>query len=117
MLVHNFYHLVALSFLAGSQSRKGVLEDGVGEMFLVVFFGDVGYIIFQRHRHSLHHCFAFLIVQHTVHFGVFSRGVGVLFEKASNSGGSLITAAARFDMGLHLLLVVFDLGGFADDYL
>ena len=47
---------------------------------------------------------------------VFSGYVPIFFEEALDAGGALVDAAAGLDVGLHLLLVVFDRGHFAHDY-
>lgn len=77
--------------------------------------GDVGNVVLQSYRDPFHHRLALLVIKHTVHLGLLSWRVRVLFEEAADAGDALITATARLHMGLHLLLVILDLGSLADD--
>lgn len=81
----------------------------------MIFPRDVGDIVLQCNRNPFNHRLALLVIKHTVHLGFFSRRVRILFEEASDASDTLIAAAARLDMGLHLLFVVFDLGGLTND--
>ena len=76
--------------------------------------GDVGDVVFQSNRNPFHHRLSLLVIKHAVHLGLLSGRVGVLFEETADAGDALIAAATRFNVGLHLLLVVLDFGSLTD---
>ncbi len=115
--VENFNNVLSFSLLSDSQSRKRFLEDVVGKGFFSSLGAGVGDLVEKRYVYAFDFAFSLGIVEFTVDSGVFSGGVSIFFEVALDASGSLVDAAARSHVGLHLLLVVFDGSRLSDDYL
>ena len=74
----------------------------------MVVFRSVGDFVYQLDRDLGDVGSALFGINAAVHVGVFSGTVAVLFKIAEDFGGALIETAAGFDVGDHLLFVVFD---------
>jgi hypothetical protein len=60
----------------------------------MVVLRNIGHLILQSHRNPLNGSFTFLVVEDAVHFSLISGRIGILLKEASDSGDSLVAAAA-----------------------
>jgi len=83
----------------------------------MIFSGYISNFIFKCNWYILYLRFSLFVVNYAIHFSIFSRWIGVLFEEATNTSGALVATAAWCDVSLHFLLVVFYSSCLANHYL
>lgn len=116
-VVNYLYNLLSLHLLTFAQPREVSLENNIRENFLMVLFGCIGNLIDKFYSNFCYICLTFPSIKNTENFSIFSWTISILFEKALNSGNSLIYTTARLNVSLNGLLLVFNCLSFSNDNL
>ena len=77
---------------------------------------SVGNLIFKCYRNPLHFSFSLLVIDYTVHFGIFPWSISIFLKKASNSSHALVTATTTLNMRFYLLLIIVDRCSLANNH-
>ena len=106
--IDNFYHILSLSLLSCRQPRETSLEDYIRKRFLMTVRAGICNLIPKDNINTLHLSFPLSIIQLAINSGILSWYITIFLKETLNTSYSLINAAKRCNMSLHLLMIIFD---------